>query len=137
MRLVLDASVAVKLVVDEPGTPQAVHVLHRPATRLAPDWMRLEVASALWNKVRRGSLEDWDARERLAAVDGFIDEFACATQMLDEAFDLSLSLGHPVYDCMYLALAMRDDASVITADHDFVGAARRSGLEARVELLTW
>ena len=30
--------------------------------------------------------------------------------------DLARRLGHPVYDCVYLALAEREDAAFVTAD---------------------
>jgi hypothetical protein len=33
---------------------------------------------------------------------------------------------HPVYDCLYLALALRETTQVITADTRFAAAARRS-----------
>lgn len=38
-------------------------------------------------------------------------------------------LNHPIYDCTYLALAERENISLVTADGGFLNALRRSGLE--------
>ena len=38
------------------------------------------------------------------------------------AVRLALALGHPVYDCVYLALAHRIGATVVTADLRFANA---------------
>jgi predicted nucleic acid-binding protein len=36
--------------------------------------------------------------------------------LLPRAMGLARRLGHPVYDCVYLALAEREDARFVTAD---------------------
>jgi predicted nucleic acid-binding protein len=40
--------------------------------------------------------------------------------------DLALALGHPVYDCLYLALAIRENTHVVTADVRFRAMVDRS-----------
>ena len=40
-----------------------------------------------------------------------------------DAVRLALALDHPVYDCVYLALAHRIGATVVTADRRFANAA--------------
>src|SRR6266849_5468707 len=53
--LVIDASITVKWVVDEPGTPEAL-LLRRTAKLIAPDLLVAECANVLWKKVRRNEL---------------------------------------------------------------------------------
>lgn len=137
MRLVIDASVAIKLFVEELGSSEAFAVMERPAERLAPDWMRVEVASALWNRVRRTGLPEDQARAALAGLPAFIEEFVPSAPLLNEAVDLSYRIIHPVYDCIYLALAIREQGTVVTADGELRKAAHRAGLGEHVELLTW
>ena len=38
---------------------------------------------------------------------------------------LAIQLSHPVYDCMYLALALRRRMQVVSADRRFVSVVRR------------
>jgi predicted nucleic acid-binding protein len=46
------------------------------------------------------------------------------------AASLALELGHPIYDCLYLAMAIRENALVITADRRFRDAVDRSAARA-------
>ena len=41
------------------------------------------------------------------------------------ALEIASELTHPVYDCLYLALALREEIRVITADRRFFSAASR------------
>jgi predicted nucleic acid-binding protein len=51
---VIDASVAIKWVIDEPGTQQALLLRQHPLS--APDLLVPECANILWKKVRRQEL---------------------------------------------------------------------------------
>lgn len=137
MPLVLDASVAVKLVVDEPGTEQALAILDLPEERIAPDWMLLEAAAALWNKVKYSALLEIHAERSLDDLPRFIHRFEPSANLLIDAFSLSFRLRHSVYDCIYLALAVREEGYVLTADQDFHRAIGRAGLNDHARLLTW
>lgn len=55
---------------------------------------------------------------------------------LDRALHLAAQIGHPVYDCIYLALAEHHATHVITADRRFAAAANVPDLAGRVRLLT-
>ncbi|UKJ74068.1 type II toxin-antitoxin system VapC family toxin [Azospirillum brasilense] len=44
---------------------------------------------------------------------------------MDDAQVLALEFGHPVYDCLYLALARRLGIPVVTADRRFIQLADR------------
>jgi predicted nucleic acid-binding protein len=63
-KLVIDASVAIKWVVEEEGTPQALELLRR-AKLQAPDFLLAEGENVLWKKVQRHELK---AGEALAAA---------------------------------------------------------------------
>ena len=46
------------------------------------------------------------------------------------ALDLAMALAHPVHDCLYLALAERMGASMVTADTRFLRALAGTPFEA-------
>jgi predicted nucleic acid-binding protein len=135
--LIIDASVAVKFLTLEEGTAEAAVLLSRDVERHAPDWMVLEVASSLWGKVKQGMLLNADAMTCLEMLPNFFDAFHPTAPLIDESFQLSLTLKHPVYDCLYLYLAIRERAILITADKGLIKSARRAGFGDFVELLTW
>jgi predicted nucleic acid-binding protein len=112
--IIVDASVAVKWVVDEPDADAAVELLERPLA--APALWLAEVANALWRKRRRGDLDEAEVRDACRAI----LRAPVSTIDLDvlslAATALALRLGHPVYDCFCLAAAELHDSHVVTAD---------------------
>ena len=112
MRAVLDSSVAIKWVLPEPGTPQAVRLrnefrrgLH---DLLAPDIFSVEVAHALTRAERRGVLQPPLSIRRLNAVLRFPPRFHPYLPLLPRATAISSTMRHGVYDCLYVALAERE-----------------------------
>ena len=122
MRLVVDASVAVKWLVEEEHSDAADRLLDGNHELFAPRLMASEVGNALWRKVRMGELE----RSRAGALAAAISEMAVRwtedEEVGPDAVRLSLALNRPVYDCVYLALAHRLGATLVTADIRFVNA---------------
>lgn len=103
--------------------------------RIAPDWMTIEVASALANKVRYDGVTAQRAAEALEAMPRFVDRFVASGPLLRRALELSVELDHALYDCMYLAIALDQDGRVLTADRKFRGSAARAGYAAYLDLL--
>lgn len=133
--LVIDASVALKFVTEEPDTVAAKALLADPDPLIAPDWVLAECASGLAKKVLNNGLLEASAAASLDALPQFFARLHPTVALLDMSFDLSLRLGHAFYDCIYLALALREDEILITADAKFVKAARRGGFGSQVRLL--
>jgi predicted nucleic acid-binding protein len=132
--IVIDASVALKWVFEEPGTDAALAL--RGEQLIAPAIWLAEAANALWRHVRLG---ETTAAEALARMDE-LAEAPVATLSIEPhvapALRLATELSHPVYDCLYLALALNYDTHVITDDRRFAAAVTdRPDLAGRVELL--
>jgi predicted nucleic acid-binding protein len=130
---VLDASVAVKLVVPEAGTAESLAVFERPLRWVAPRLMVVEVASALRQKCAHHAMTTAHAAEALAATldavaDGVVD-LADDEVLVQSALNLALTLDHKVPDCLYLALAAREGALLATADRKLLALARSRGIE--------
>ncbi|MGD9902178.1 MAG: type II toxin-antitoxin system VapC family toxin [Vicinamibacterales bacterium] len=133
---VLDASVAVKVVVPETGTAESVSLLETTVHWLAPRLMILEVASALRRMVEAGRLDALAAAAALAATldavaDGII-VLADDEALAPAALNLALTVNHKVPDCVYLALAEREGAFLASADRRLLGLARTRGIDVAV-----
>jgi predicted nucleic acid-binding protein len=126
--MVLDASVAVKPYLEEAGAEAATELLTGPGKLLAPELIRLEVAGAICRRVRRGELEAGEAETRcqhwLSAVDDGLFTLTSDRDLLPEAIALATNLKHPLPDCLYLALAIRAHAPLLTSDRGFHERAR-------------
>ena len=99
--LVLDASAVVRLICHDPAAAGWAEQLAEASMVLAPELMLTEVANALWKLQRSGSLVGVDPQPLLADARDLVDQF---------------EPDRPVYDCLYLALARREAARILTAD---------------------
>jgi predicted nucleic acid-binding protein len=122
---VVDASVAVKWVVPEPLSDRADRLLDGAHDLIAPDLLPIEAASALWKKVIRDELTLAQAREALLLLLDSGVGWHSSAPLLPVALDLAAALRHPVYDCLYAALAQRERAVLVTADASLRSALRR------------
>jgi len=135
--LVIDASVAVKFVTEEPGSDAAYEIVVGPDPLIAPDWVLAECANAIGKKVLDDQLSRTSAEASFAELPRFFARFVGSDRLLDAGFQLALDIDHAFYDCLYLALAIREAVPLVTADEGLAKAARRAGLEEHVRLLRW
>ena len=131
MSLIVDASVAVKWVSEEPGSRNARDLLASGDHLIAPEHLLFEVANALRKKLARGALTRVQATSGIRILDQAFDELVETRPLLEKAVELALDFSHPVYDCIYLALASRERLALITADQRLVAVAQAAGIEAR------
>ncbi|WOI57732.1 type II toxin-antitoxin system VapC family toxin [Palleronia sp. LCG004] len=129
--LVIDASVAIKWLIDEDGSDTALSL--RDADLAAPALLRIEVGNVLRTLAARQAIAPAEARDLFA----FFQEAPVAIADPDDALerralDLALDLGHPIYDCVYLALAERMDRRLVTADLRFARALGSTDHAARI-----
>lgn len=124
---------AVKIVVPEAGTTESLAAFDRPMRWVAPRLLVVEVASALRQKVTGQALTVVDASAALAATldaiaDGVV-HLADDEDLVAAALNLAIALEHKLPDCLYLALAEREGAVLVSADRKLLSLARRRGIE--------
>ena len=112
--VVVDASVVMRWFVRDQWTEAALDIAAGEEL-IAPALLRVEVANALRNQVR---FSDMDLAQALAnlkglskAVVAFDDE-----PLLADALRLAADRDHAIYDCLYVALAQREQVALVTAD---------------------
>jgi len=127
---VIDASVAIKWVIDETGTTEALSL--RRHRLLAPDLLIAECANILWKKVRRKELSEDEALLAARLLARADIEFAPMRGLLEPATRLAVMLDHPAYDCAYLALAEARGCDFVTADAALWRKALSAGLTSKV-----
>jgi predicted nucleic acid-binding protein len=119
---VLDASVLIKLYVQEDDSRRAVAAVKKAGTLLAPDLVWSEAANILWKYVRRGELEAADASTMLDDMLRMPIEITPSGDLVTQAFEIATQTGRTVYDSLYLALAVQTEAVFLTADARLVNA---------------
>lgn len=133
MKLIVDASIAVKWLFAEPQSLEARQLLTPRIDLHAPDFILTEIANVIWKKARR---------KEIPSARPYIDELAnlsdaivlhSSADLVIKAAALAIQIDHPVYDCIYLTNAEAESAPLITADDKL---ARRA-VEAYPTVEVW
>jgi len=124
MTVIVDASVALKWVCEEEGSDRAAALLDGRSLAAPAFWL-VEAANALWRRVHRGELTQGEAEERIAALSNAPVQALALEGLISDGLKFACDLGHPVYDCLYLAAAFQCQGQVLTADRRFHAAAIR------------
>ncbi len=134
-RRVVDASVAVKWLIPEEGSDAAGELLSHDLH--APTLLRIEVGNVLRTLSTRGVLTDDRAREAFDLVlDAPVTWHEPDPALLRNSLEMAMTLKHPIYDCIYLALAIGLGSALVTADRRFHGAvSAKAELDGLVNLL--
>jgi predicted nucleic acid-binding protein len=114
MTFIVDASVALKWVIDEPGTAAATRLFGQRLS--APDFIYLECANALWKLEQRHEATVGQVIFKLAALRAILLKVLATVDFIDRALEIGCRLKHPVYDCVYLAAAEIAGCAVVTVD---------------------
>ena len=122
MIVVVDASVAAKWLISEPDSEIAAMLLDGSFDLHAPRLLASEIGNMLWRKARKGSIDEYEAARLAAALLDMPVQWRDDERTCVEAVRIAVELGHPAYDCMYLALALLIGTKVVTADKRFVSA---------------
>jgi|SRR5579862_1839779 len=133
MRIV-DASVALKWVIEEEGSEAASALAGESLS--SPSLVLAECANALWAKALRREITGAEVLERLELLRAAPVLLVPLEELVEEATRLALMLRHHVYDCLYLALAVREKTRLVTADRQFARVVREEGaLSGHLQLL--
>jgi predicted nucleic acid-binding protein len=126
LALVVDASVGLKWVLQEPDSHFAEALARSKEDLLAPDFWLNEATNVLWLQVRRNVFTPDEAREGLALLRTQIKPTPTAALGLhDVALEIGLAASHPAYDTLYVAFALAMGAThVVVTDRRFVNAMR-------------
>lgn len=89
----------------------------------APDTIVSEVGNAIWKRCwLLGEIDDEGARRALDGVLTILPDLTPGLPLAAQALELALTFRYPVYDCVYVALALQHGCPLVTADRRLVRA---------------
>ncbi|WP_165982774.1 type II toxin-antitoxin system VapC family toxin [Dankookia rubra] len=127
MTLVIDASVALKWVLDEPDSHLAQALAEGDEELLMPDFWLNEATNICWLQVRKRVWTPNEARESLALLrEMVLPTDTAGFDLHDVALDIGLAVNHSTYDTLYVAFAIAMGArGVVVADGPFAANMSR------------
>lgn len=114
--VVLDASAAVRMALSPADHEVMLTAVEKASEVMAPHLFAAETGNALWKYFRAGCLDAQAMRKRHVEAMSLVSFWVPDNALFPEALALAAAREHPVYDCLYLVIARRFDASLITAD---------------------
>lgn len=121
--MILDTSAAVPLLLDHELSDVARRTLFGQPL-VSPALIGVETANALWKYAVRDGLTTLQLAEMVSSLNEIV-EFVPDTQLLSHAIELAVEHRHPVYNCLYLALALQRREPLATADRRLAALARQ------------
>lgn len=129
MKVVLDANCAIEIALNKKEGERLKALLDASDQVLAPDLLVPEFVNVLWkyHQFDQLSLELCD--QALTVLLDLVEVFVASPQLYRRAFALSRAQKtRAAYDMFYLALALREDAVLLTLDGTLKKEARRAGV---------
>jgi len=128
VRLVLDTSAAIEVVLNRGKAAQFAKALEEADEALAPELFVPEFVNTVWKYHHCENLNLSDCDRVLALALGLVDTLVPCKELYNEAFLLARTARRPAYDMFYLALAHREDATFLTLDVALRKEAERQGV---------
>ena len=129
MRVVLDANAAVEVALEGKAAGPLSATLSQSEEVIAPELLVPEVVNAVWKYHQFAEFDLGKCEKILELAVGLVDRLISHREIYREAFALSRAQKtHVAYDMFYLALALREDAVLLTLDGTLKKEAKRAGI---------
>jgi len=128
VKYVVDASVAVTWLLGETNAEVAEQLFLNARLGIdefiAPEFFLAECGHALFRAERKKLIAPGEARQLLEALSADLPTLVRTVDLVSRAGGLCQYLRKSFYDCLYMALAEREQIQFITADTKLVKAAQ-------------
>ncbi|MBI5166176.1 MAG: type II toxin-antitoxin system VapC family toxin [candidate division NC10 bacterium] len=117
---VVDSSIAVKWFVEEEHTEEALRIfddlLSGAKILWAPDLLISEFTNVMWKRVLAGDIDEAFAVQSVRDLLQIDLKIVESRELVSSALELAVQFRRTVYDSLYLALSLRLECPIITAD---------------------
>ena len=128
MIAVIDASAAAEIILERPSSTELVGLLNDAEWVIAPTVYIAEMSNVFWKYQSFTDLPQADCETHLDSAIDLPDDVINDKELYREAFKLGCTLDHSIYDMLYLVLARRHNATLLTMDKKLLRNAQQSGV---------
>jgi predicted nucleic acid-binding protein len=129
VRVVLDANAAIEVALEGKAARSLSATLSQSEEVVAPELLIPEIVNAIWKYHQFAEFDLGKCEKILELAVGLVDRLISHREIYREAFALSRAQKtRAAYDMFYLALALREDAILLTLDGTLKKEARRAGV---------
>ncbi len=128
MNVVLDTSAAVELILGRTDAAFIKEILTGCSKVISSDLYIAETTNVFWKYVKAGQLIKEDAVTAIELSHQLVDEYYDMKSFSIECLSEALRLNHSTYDMLYLTLAKRTGAGLLTLDKRLNNLAQGEGI---------
>lgn len=129
MTVVLDASGAVEIALENSRSEQFKEILQRADLIIAPDTFVSEVTNVFWKYRKFSNFSDEICLSGIEFCINLIDDFIDSRELWRESYFEGIRNQSTTYDMFYLVTARRNSGAVISMDKKLNAIAEREGLK--------
>ena len=129
MIVVLDASAGIEIGLGRDNSQKFKELLEKASKVITSDLYKAEVSNVLWKYVKIKLLTKDVALQRLQYCLNLVDEYIDITENNQESLIESIRIDHSVYDILYLTIARRNGAILMTQDKKLKEIAKEQGID--------
>ncbi len=129
MIAVLDASVAIEVVLQREKAEKFVSSIAEADWVITPNLFIAEVTNVFWKYQKFANLPFLVCEKGIEQAISLPDNFITEQDLYREAFKLACNLNHSVYDMLYLVIARRNNATLLTLDQKLLQTASKCSIE--------
>jgi predicted nucleic acid-binding protein len=127
--IVLDANAAIEVAEERPMSTLFSEKLASASLVVASEFIAIELANVLQKQCRGGDLTEQEARQTIERALGLVHQFSPIETDYAEALHEAIRLKHSAYDMLYLILARRYGATLMTLDGKLKQLAIDEGID--------
>lgn len=128
----VDASVVAAAFFREEHADAARSLLVSDLELYAPDLVLAEMANVIWKRHTRGEIDAAESSQLLADVLTLPLQLTPSAEIVAAALELATRTRRTVYDCLYLALAIKTQTTLITGDRRLANALAATPLAKHI-----
>ena len=130
MIVVLDTSAAIEIVLQRNSAQKLAEVIREADWVIAPTLFITEVNNVFWKYQKFANYPYPDCEREIEHAVQLPDEYINEIELYREAFKLGCTLDYPVYDMLYIILARRNSARLLTMDKKLITVAHKAGVDS-------
>lgn len=128
MICVLDTSAAFEIALKGDVYQKYKEMIENADKVIAPSLFQAETANVIWKYVKGGYIDEENAKVTMALIFQFVDTYLDTAENSIESLHEAIRFNHSVYDMLYLTLARRNGAVLLTCDQKLKNLAIDNGV---------
>lgn len=132
MIIVLDSNAAIEIVLKREKGKAFRELIEVSEKIISSEFFRIETANVIRKYYHGKYIKKTDCLKLLELAENLVDEFVPIKENRIEALHEAIRLNYSAYDMLYLTLARKNGAMLLTLDHALNVIAKKEGIDTAI-----